>query len=577
MNITFACIARTTPAKQLLPRLFEAVVEDAQRIYGEAKDHHYLDENMAMFNADRMSGAWKPATWHESEGHIFAVSQPPVPVDVDSSEDSYWQTVAPLIINGQQSRLLPNHSGMHRRPDGSVQIWTDSLGLGRCYYVITPHYVAASNHIGILTYFLDGPVEPDLKAIGRYIHAGWFTGDDSPIQGIHRLRESATINISTTGEVVMGEHTDLSLLVGKRDVRPDFDEVVDQTSRIARNLDKLSVRTSSIYLSGGRDSRMTASVWLSGGGDAKVVTLGTLQDEADIAQELMSQFEPDHANNQVVRHVITYPNPVSITMGLEERFKNAFDMWDGDAAPSNVRPNVRIPEGRSGLSIGGVGGEIMHGYYYQRPGDADRIAKLENPVDYAAKSFRNPFATSEAAGAMDGFFDQNYLLARKRGLDDMGSLDYLYLVEKFRRWGNQALGSMAAIMLSGPAYVRACFDLTPQDKVDKVFPDEIVRRALPTWSDVRYYKANSADSKKSMKKKLATFDTDPDYFYDVFKNPRLWPQFFQEDQIDKLLELVRAEEALPVHESRLNYAMWIDHIGTHVNQLNRRVAEVRAR
>lgn len=376
MNITFACVARTSSAKQLLPRLFEAVVDDAKRIFGEAKDHRYLDQNIAMFNADRMSGAWKPSTWHESEGHIFAVSQPPVPVDVDCSAESYWATVAPMIINSQQSRLLPNHAGMYRRPDGSLQVWADSLGVGRCYYVITPHFVAASNHIGILTYFLDEAVEPDMKAIGRYIHAGWFTGEDSPIQGVRRLRESATIDVSSNGEVVFGEHTDLSLVVGQRDARPDFDEVVDQTRRIARNLDNLSVRTPSVYLSGGRDSRMTASVWLSGGGDAKVVTLGTLQDEADIAQELMSQFEPNQFSKQDVRHVITYPNPVSITMGLEERFNNAFNMWDGDAAPSNVRPNVRIPEGRSGLSIGGVGGEIMHGYYYQRPGDAERIAKL---------------------------------------------------------------------------------------------------------------------------------------------------------------------------------------------------------
>lgn len=575
MNITFACVARTQPAKQLLPRLFDAVVHDAQSIYGEAKDHRYLDESMAIFNADRMSGAWKPSTWHESDGHIIAVSQPPVPVDVDCDGESYWRTVAPLILSGRQSRLLPNHAGIYRRPDGSMQIWTDSLGLGRCYYVVTQDFVAASNHIGILTYFLDGPVQADTEAIGRYVHAGWFTGEDSPIRGIHRLREAGTINISSTGEVDMGEHTDLSLLVGKRDARPDYDEVTEQTRRIARNLDMLSVRTSTIYLSGGRDSRMTASIWLSGGADARVVTVGTLEAEADIAKQLMSEFQPDEVNRQEVKHDITYPNPVAITMGLDERFQNAFAMWDGDAAPTNVRPNVRIPGGRSGLSIGGVGGEIMHGYYYQRPGDEQRIAKLAHPVEYAAKSFRNSFATSEAASAMDGYFDQNYDRARKHGREDIQSLDYLYLVEKFRRWGNQALGSMSAIMLSGPAYVRACFDLTPQDKIDKVFPDEIVRRALPAWNDAPYYKAQIADSKKSMKKKLATYDTDPDYFYEVFKNPRMWPQFFQENQIAKLLETVKSDDALPVHESWLNRAMWVDRIGTHVDELNLRVTKVR--
>src|SRR5690606_31681265 len=161
---------------------------------------------------------------------------------------------------------------------------------GRMYYVLTEDFVAASNHSGILAHFLDGPVRGDSEAISRYVHAGWFTRDDSPIRGIRRLREAGTIDVSPTGEVRRGEHTDLTELVGRRDARPDYEGVIEQTRRIARNLDELSVRTSTVYLSGGRDSRMTAAVWLSGGGDARVITLGTLEAEAEIAQELMAAF-----------------------------------------------------------------------------------------------------------------------------------------------------------------------------------------------------------------------------------------------------------------------------------------------
>src|SRR5699024_11887623 len=35
--------------------------------------------------------------------------------------------------------------------------------------------------------------------------------------------------------------------------------------------------------------------------------------------------------------------------------------------------------------FGGVGGEIMHGYYYHRPGDYERIEKLPHAVAYAAR------------------------------------------------------------------------------------------------------------------------------------------------------------------------------------------------
>ncbi|PWH06453.1 hypothetical protein DEO23_05645 [Brachybacterium endophyticum] len=574
MNINFVCAARNQAAADRMPRLFQAVVEDARTIFGEAEDHQWTDGRVAIFNADRMSGAWRPSTWYEDGAEIIAVSQPPIPVDHDTSAESYWQDVAPTVRRGEMGRLLPNHFGIHRSSDGSVRVWADTLGLGRCYYVITDDFVAASNHIGILTHFLDEPAETNKEAVGRYVLAGWFMLDDSPIRGIRRLRESACLDIGADGSVGFTEHTDLTEIVGQRSDAPDFDGVVDQTRVIARNLDALSVKTPALYLSGGRDSRMTASIWLSGGGNALVKTLGTLEAEAEIAQELMAAFES--GEGQEVAHDIMIPTPGQITMSLEERFANAFAMWDGDAAPTNIKSNTRIPGSSAGLSIGGVGGEIMHGYYYLRPGDFEKVEQLENPVAHAARAFRGNLATDFAHGSMTGIFDFYYERAVRHGRPDIASLDYLYLTEKFRRWGNQALGSMAAIMLSGPAYIRACFDLTPQQRVDKIFPDEIVKRALPVWSQIRYYKAGVSDSKRSMKRKLATYDTDPEYFHEVFRSPRLWPEFLQQDKVEGFLDIIGTDEALPVHESWLNRALWIDRIDSHVADLNRRAREVRA-
>ncbi|GAA4283360.1 hypothetical protein GCM10022261_08910 [Brevibacterium daeguense] len=532
---------------------------------------------MAIFNADRMQGAWKTPTWFAENSEVIAVSQPPIPVDADYTPEQYWSGVSTMVRNGSFDRLLPNHFGIHRRPDGSVRVWADYLGIGRCYYVINDDFVAASNHIGILTHFLEGPVEVNGDAVGRYVHAGWFTLEDSPIRGIRRLREASCIDVAADGTVDFREHTDLTDLVGARPGKPDYEHVLEQTRTIARNLDALSVRTPAVYLSGGRDSRMTAAVWLSGGSDARVVTLGTLEAEAEIAQELMDIYKGSERPGQEIRHDITFPSHSTITMTLAERLENAFAMWDGDAAPTNIKSNVRIPKGSAGLSIGGVGGEIMHGYYYHRPGDYERIEKLPHPVAYAARSFRGAVTSDRASKAMEGFFDHIYERAKRHGRPDIASLDYLYLTEKFRRWGNQALGSMSAIMLSGPAYVRACFDLEPAERVEKRFPHEVVSRAIPAWAGVRYYKAHVADSRKSMAKKLATFDTDPEYFFNVFENPRAWPEYFNVEKIDGFLDIVRRGEALPFHESWLNRAVWVDYLDSHVAKLNRRVREVQGR
>ncbi|MGP5086980.1 hypothetical protein ACTXKH_19870 [Brachybacterium tyrofermentans] len=249
-----------------------------------------FNESTALFNADWMEGAWQVPTWYEEAAEIIAVSQPPIPVDHDASTSDYWTGLAPLVRAGALCRLLPNHFGIHRRADGSVKVWADTLGLGRCYYVVTDDFVAASNYIGVLAHFVDGPLEADVEAIGHYVLAGWFMKDHSPIRGIRRPRESSVIEVCPGGEVAFGEHTDLTELVGEREARPDYDEVIDQTRTIARNFDYLSVRTPTVYLSGGRDSRMTASIWLSGGSSARVINLGTLETEAEIAQELMGIY-----------------------------------------------------------------------------------------------------------------------------------------------------------------------------------------------------------------------------------------------------------------------------------------------
>lgn len=78
------------------------------------------------------------------------------------------------------------------------------------------------------------------------------------------------------------------------------------------------------------------------------------------------------------------------------------------------------------------------------------------------------------------------------------------------------------------------------------------------------------------KKKLATYDTDPDYFYSVFRDPQFWPRLLREDQVVALLEIIQGEDALPVHESWLNRAMWIERMDSHAGELNRWVRMVGA-
>ena len=567
-------MARNTASQGLLRHLFAAAVSDAESIFPNSLGGQWVDDSTAIYNANGVSGTWLPPTWYEDAGDLIAVSQPPIPIDTLCDAKSYWEVAGKLVRRGDYARLLPNHFGIHRTADSTVRIWSDVLGLGRCYYVITPDFVAASNHIGILAYFVDGPIEMDHSAVSRYAHTEWFTLNDSPIVGIRRLGEGSVIEAHPDGSARIYEHSDLRDLVGSRDQMPDYEAVVDQTRIVGANLDQLSVRTPTVMLSGGRDSRMTASIWLSSGNSARVVTTGTLQREAELASILMKDFFDTNGQDDRVSHEITYRKSTSITMRLEDRLERAFLMWDGDAAPINMRSNVPTPTGALALNIGGVGGEITHGYYYDHLDEYGSGILGRNPMLHAKRKFGTASVTEYSAQSMREYFEILWEKSVADGRKDILALDYLYLNEKYRRWGNQALNSTSAIMLSAPAFVRAAFDTNPSDHVSKKMPTSIVEKAIPSWANVPYYKASAEESKASMTKKLATFDTDPDYFFTTLHESETWPLYLQTDRVKKFIDFVRKGQAAPVHESFLNRAIWIDYIGKHVSALSEHVKQV---
>lgn len=572
MNINFVCIARTADSERRLEKLFHSAVDEAERIFPNSDGTRWIDANVGVYNANGVTGTWTPPTWFESGSDLIAVSQPPIPVDTICQTHNYWKSVAEIAFSGGYSRFLPNHFGIIKHGSSNVKIWSDALGVGRCYYVWNSEFIAASNHIGILAYFLQEPVQLDVEAVSRYAHTEWFTFNDSPIKGVRRLGPGSVIDVQFSGAAEIYEYHALKNLVGARNLAPDYRGVVNELRTVARNLDNLTVKTPSVMLSGGRDSRMTASIWLSSGNRARVVTRGALETEAEVAGILMKQFLSNPNRHEDVQHVITHPKAASITMSLPDRLERAFSMWDGDAAPINLRTNIAIPSGKSALSIGGAGGEITHGYYYGHLKSFDSATVGTNPMEHARRNYRMNSVSEFAKQSMEDYFDIMYEKSRRDSRTDIRALDYLYLNEKFRRWGNQALGSTSAILLSSPAHVRASFDLSPEGHLEKALPTALVEQAIPSWSQVPYYKASRADSKASMRKKLSTFDTDPEYFFSALHDSEVWPQYLDASVVNQALATVESGDASPSHESLLNRAIWIDYMKKHVEELRQKVA-----
>lgn len=577
MNVNIVAVAKRPEAIGDTQRCMSAAVDYVKEIFGPAEDHELHRGPVSAYNADRMGRTWLTSTWFEVDGFQYGVNQPPIPSDVQVSPEELPRAVHERVHGkGRASAFLMNHWGYAVAPDGAVRVWTDLVGFARAYVVETEDRIVVSNHIGSLAFFLDGPLEIDDDAVGMFANFGWFTELSSPFRGIRRLPRALELDIGTHGEITQGKYQSLEELTGERDHPADFDAVVEASRTAAWNIDSLSVPQATVYLSGGQDSRMTAGLWLSGGGSAKVMTMGTLPKEAEIAADLMQRLKKTtDLEAQGVVHQITDPKSSEVTMSLPERLANCHLMWDGDAAPTNMKRNVRIPGSAASLSVGGTNGEITHGYFYSRPGLRERIEGLEHPLKQLQKVYPGTVTTPEVQSRLGAFFDGEYEAIQQAGSPGLQSMDVYYLREKLRRWHNQSLNTTSVVLLGSEAYIRMAFDLSIQERIDKRAPKEIARRAVPEWDGIPYYKATKDESQIATRKGLRTWTTDTDVFHEVLAAPRIWSRYLNWESLEAFRGLIAGGEAYGSHESWLNRAIWIDSIDEHRQQLNGRTAPFR--
>ncbi|MBZ6375797.1 MAG: hypothetical protein LBE67_12565 [Kocuria palustris] len=577
MNVNLVAVAKRPEAVDQVRRRMSAAIEYVKDIFGEAEDHELQRGWAFAYNADRMARTWTASTWFDVEGFQYGVSQPPIPSDADVTAETLPRIVHDRVHgSGRPSSFLMNHWGYSLSPQGDVRVWTDLVGFDRAYVVGTQEWIAFANHIGALAFFLEGPLEIDDQAVGMFANFGWFTEHGSPFRGISRLPRAVFVDVDAQGGVQQTTYQSLEELTGTRDQPADFSAVVAASRTAAGNMDKLSLSVPTVYLSGGQDSRMTAGLWLSGGGSAKVMTLGTLPKEAEVAADLMERLGGAiDLEGQGVTHRIVDPQPSEVTMPLPERLTNCHLMWDGDSAPTNMKRNMHIARGAAALSIGGTNGEITHGYFYSRPGYVERISALEHPLKHLLRIFPGRVTTAAVQDGLEDFFDKEYAAIRDAGSPGLQSMDVYYFREKLRRWHNQSLSNTSVVLLGSSEYIRMAFDLSVEERIDKRAPKEIARRAVPQWDGVPYYKATKDESKIATKKGLRTWSTDTEVFNAVLDEPRIWDRYLRREQLEAFRQLIPTGEAFASHESWLNRAIWIDSIDEHRQRLNQRTAAAR--
>lgn len=573
MNITFAVAALSDRGRELLPRIWAAALDLGGRAYDLTHAAVETTDRRALLNARGVEGTWEAPTWLQDEFGTISLSQPPLSY-TEETPAGKWEHWARSTLRDDRGRrtVQPGYFGSSLWGDGGLEVWNDVFGFGRVYVVENEDFVAAGNHIGMVSLFSSRPLEVDVYGADVLSQVGFWPEDHSPIVDVRRLGPAEVVSVGRHDEVTRRRYAGDEEFYGFRDRAPDFDAVAASMAVLTSNIGSIARQAPTVHLSGGQDSRVTAAAWLAGGKPASLQTVGTLQGEVDVAKELLEAIDRDGAlESRGVTHRVTYPNPGRISgFSIEDRLDAGLLMWDGDFAPGNLKAAIKPPPPRARLTIGGANGEVMHGIYYPTPKMLDLVRSLEHPVERVGGAFAGRVNTPESRVSTLTFIENQKRFTRSLGHEDASALNVFQMHSKFRRWINAQLSSASFVLLLNPVFVRAGIDLTPEQRLDRVMQKAMSRALIPEWESIPYYKATPEDSKKSVRVQSArTWETSPGSMERLIHDRSDWQRWFTPEAMAGIEKSVRAGEGNAMHESHLNKAYVLDALPDHIAGLER--------
>jgi hypothetical protein len=249
--------------------------------------------------------------------------------------------------------------------------------------------------------------------------------------------------------------------------------------------------TLDVDLSGGRDSRVSAAAAIASGEEIELRTQDLEFGEVDVVSALI-----EAAPGPVASRVEKAEGEPADT--LLERAANLHRAHDGMRNPQSLlRTPMPIPHPpHARPSISGHGGELGHGFYYGSAKGLARIeeggdaAVLERLIEVARK--RRRAARPEGYTAYEEEVRATVAEGAELGLGGPNLLEYFYLSQRLANRSGITTRNDRWSACSSLAFVRACFDLKPQQRLESRMHHLIIGELLPEWRDIPFFEAEGA-------------------------------------------------------------------------------------
>ncbi|MEV6410127.1 hypothetical protein [Kribbella sp. NPDC051718] len=470
--------------------------------------------------------------------------------------------------------------------DERLELFTDSVGLGRLFQLRTADGWVWSNRAAAACLFADVPAVASDRGWRYAAGCGWFMGDTTPydrvltVPGATRIVTEGRRNRRTVTRI---EATSIwSGPSGGELPHRLIEETAEALRGVARSVSKLWPGTPTVDLSGGRDSRVVAAAFLSAGVELKLNSYDAVPGELAVAEELVAALP------YKVEHIVTgkpapaataTPAPVPPPMTpVIERIRRWHRFAEGLRPASYIFHNP--PEGLTDvahLAIGGAGGEIAHGHFY--PPDVLKLdqSPLEEKLELFNARLRNRLipavGPSEAVrDAVAGQIDNVFREAIQGGFEDATMLDYFYVVERLRRWGSAGERTGIVSPLLVPAFVRGAFSMSAPQRLENALHRALVRELVPEWADIPFFKpqpAAGATPRPSAPVKRLGAAPDRDLIGELLTTDQTGD--FDPAEIQQLWTASLAGESTVGQEVALRQLLWRAVFDDHLAEVNKHI------
>jgi hypothetical protein len=217
--------------------------------------------------------------------------------------------------------------------------------------------------------------------------------------------------------------------------------------------------------------------------------------EVELTRELIAALD------RPVAHVISAQERGEPRQGLRERIAAIHLVHDGIANPmSALQSGITLPQRNLPRPlVTGHGGELGHGFYYSRAnlpelgngGTAQLVSRLER-----AGRRRHDAATEEAYGAYVHEIERTLAVGRSYGVDGPDLLDYYYLAQRLSFRAGLGSRNDRYSACATPAFIRACFDLTPKDRLREKLHRRVVGLLVPGWKRFPFFQSGASRTRR---------------------------------------------------------------------------------